>query len=198
MTGQVLERMISENTLNDAKSVYRDMQLPTVMRLRSAATSGKDHPLLGMRLSLLDSHRSRLKELAEELTEDRLELSTERDCSLFERKVKLATDACMRVLECTDEPTILARVAEAATALAGTTKYLSSVLFTRGHFLATMVKEEHVNLQNIAANATSISETLQVAIKEYIDQLSDVPSRPPELATDGKHQPSSAPNIAAH
>jgi len=198
MTGQVLERMISENMLNDVKSVYRDMQLPTVMRLRTAVTSGKEHPLLGMRLSLLDSHRSRMKELAEELTEDRLDLSSERDVTSFERKVKLATDACMRVLECTDDPAIAAKVAEAATALAGTTKYISSVLFTRDHFLATMVKEEHVNLQNIAANAPTISKDLQEAIKVYIDEISDMPVRPPTAILDVQSTPGTAPNSAAH
>lgn len=171
----MIEQLIKSNQLGDMREAYRQMQLPTVMRMREARAQEGGHPLLTMRMTLMHASQERMASLAEDILRNPLDVHDQGRVDRFKREFSRATDSCMRVLECTSDSADQMKVASAASAMAVTMQHIQKALSDQQSFLAKPVAVEVANMLRISESVEDISLKLRKAYEEMI--LSVVPQR---------------------
>jgi methyl-accepting chemotaxis protein len=171
----MIEQIIKSNQLGDMREAYRQMQLPTVMRMREARAQEDGHPLLAMRLTLMNASQERMANLAADVLRNPLNVHDQGRIDRFKREFSRATDSCMRVLECTADATDQMKVASAASAMAVTMQHIQKTLVDQQSVLAKPVAVEVANMLRISESVQEISVKLRNAYEEMI--LSVVPQR---------------------
>lgn len=178
MTNSAIIRDMFEEVLrDDAALVYRQMQSPTVLRLRSEESEDA-HPLLAMRLGRMEACREQMKNYAVRIIEgdqklfDRLNspvngATTPIESNLLGLDIRRALEICMRVLECSDSSEVKQSVAETAHAISSSIGVIGTVLQARSHSMAEVFGEESLRASMIAENVESIAGEL----KEKYEQM---------------------------
>jgi hypothetical protein len=161
MSHTVIQEMLLEEQKRDAQAVYKDMQSPTLMRLRADALNKDEHPLLGMRLSLMASRRERLKELAQLLIEDGMPLENEVQIAKLAKDIRAAQESCIRVLECSDDPQVKQSVEAAARGMGGSIETMASVLLAKGNVLGRAVQGEADAARRVADSVDALAEQMK-------------------------------------
>lgn len=167
----IFTSMFAENLRNDAQSVFRKMQLPTVLRLRAEANACADHPLLSLRMDLMEKRRDQLKNLAHGLLEGEPPLDTEAQLMQLGKDLLGAYQSCVRVLEVAEDKDIKARVAVCAKAMGGSMQLMASILSNQGHSVALDVHKESARAIDLSERVEEISYRLKVAYQQTREQL---------------------------
>lgn len=158
--------LFADRIREDAGAVYKEMQVPTALRLR-ADDQDDSHPLLAMRLSRMSTLRTRIHNYGTGLVEGRPPLTTVKEQVRFLRELELSVETCMRVLECSDASDVKTMVQDSATAIGNSIAFVANVLDSRQGLqpLAQAAK-------NLSIQATTLSQSVDMTAAELKESYS--------------------------
>lgn len=186
--------MFADSLRDDAKAVYDLMRVPAVMRVRSEE-SVDSHPLLAMRLARMGTNRVVLKGYASSLIESSPPLEGLVQKRRVAEDVRRCIASCVRVLECTDDPSITTHVGETLRAMSGSISVMATIVGGRedqaiaegaapkpGPTFSDQLRQKSVealyistNLDTIAAQIKSDYDRIRIEIAEVGERTEPLP-----------------------
>lgn len=173
---------------NDAATAAAESRVPAVMRLR-AEKGDDEHPLLALRLGVVQGMRVRMKQFASDLIDAELPLNTPSQRAALAKDIGRALQACLRVLECSDQDGAKFQTANAAKAMANSLGVIATLL--QHHNLPDLMQSAQVAvmaLEQVAQDVNQIAEEMKqahTAMKVNIltvgERVNQAPADSPEV-----------------
>lgn len=158
-----LQAMFTQQLMIDARETFREMKSPAVLRIRADMAEPVSYRMLSMRLANMGSARESLRERLMKIIDAQIPLEQQAQRDSLLRDVQRAIDTCRRVLESTDDESIVSKVVENAEMMSHHIGKMSALLTVRFPDFSMQLAKASLQATKTAENAPQIAAEMKAA-----------------------------------